>query len=262
MNSFEIKYKELLKEVLIINNYTPNRTGINTYSVFGKTISHNMEEGFPLLTGKKMYLKNFIHELIWMVNGDTNVKYLNDNMVTMWNKWAPPSGDLGPVYGYQLRKFNGELDQLSKLIHNIKTDKHSRRHLVSLWNPLQLNDMVLPPCHFAFQFYISPDNKVSLNVFMRSCDLFVGFPYDFALYATLLKIIAKECDLKPYMLQFNITDCHIYENHVKGVIKYINNPIHNAPQLTYIGNINNLKYQDFTLLNYTSEEFIKIEVAK
>lgn len=170
---FEKKYKKLLQNILINNEYRDNRTGVNTYSSFGKSLSHNINEGFPMLTSKKMYLKNFIHELIWIINGETNIKYLTENKVSIWNQWADISGELGPVYGYQLRSFNGEYDQLLKLIDNIKKDPFSRRHLVSLWNPLQLDKMALPPCYFAFQFYVTTTKKLNVNVFMRSCDAFL-----------------------------------------------------------------------------------------
>jgi thymidylate synthase len=259
---FEENYKKLLLNILFENDYKPNRTGYNTYSSFGKFLKHNINEGFPMLTSKKLYLKNFIHELIWIINGETNIKYLLDNKVIIWNKWADINGNLGPIYGYQLRNFNGEKDQLIETINNIKKDPYSRRHLISLWNPIQLNEMVLPPCHFAFQFYVTTNKKLNLNVFMRSCDAFIGLPYDFALYSALLLIIAKETNLQANEIQFNFTDLHIYENHLQGVIKYINNPKHNLPTLIYNGNINNLNINNFTLLNYKSEEFIKVDIAK
>lgn len=259
---FEQKYKELLSNILINNNYTPNRTGTNTYSVFGKILSHNMSDGFPILTSKKIYLKNFIHELIWLINGNTNIKYLTDNNVNIWNSWANADGELGPVYGYQLRNFNGEKDQLLELIKNIKKDPFSRRHVVTFWNPIQLAEMILPPCHFAFQFYVTTTQKLNLNVFMRSCDAFIGLPYDFALYAAMLLVIAKETQLEPNELQFNFTDLHIYENHLEGVTKYLNNPTHKLPKMVYTGNINTLNINNFTLLNYVSEAFIKVEVSK
>lgn len=259
---FEKKYKELLANILTDNDYKPNRTGTNTYSTFGKSLSHNMAEGFPILTSKKIYSKNFIHELIWMINGETNIKYLVENNVSIWNQWADINGELGPIYGYQLRNFNGEKDQLLELIENIKKDPFGRRHLITLWNPIQLVKMILPPCHFAFQFYVTTTKKLNLNVFMRSCDAFVGLPYDFALYAALLLVIAKETQLEPNELQFNFTDLHIYETHLKGVVQYLNNPAHPLPKMTYIGNINKLNINDFTLLNYVSEAFIKVEVSK
>ncbi len=259
---FEKKYKDLLGDILIGHDLKPNRSGGQVYSSFGKTLSHDMVDGFPILTSKRIYPKNFIHELIWLINGDTNIKYLKDNNVTIWDKWANENGDLGPVYGYQLRNFNGEKDQLLELISNLKTDKHSRRHLITLWNPVQLKEMALPPCYFAFQFYVTMDNRLSLNVFMRSCDAFVGLPYDFSLGALLLTVIANEVGLGLGIVQFNFTDLHIYENHLTGVLKYLNNPAHTLPKMMYIGRINSLSERDFCLLNYNSEPFIKVEISK
>lgn len=259
---FEEKYKQLLVDILANNNYRDNRTGIKTYSNFGKTLSHNLNDGFPMLTSKKIYYKNFLHELIWTINGDTNVKYLIDNNVSIWNQWADINGNLGPIYGYQLRNFNGEHDQLNELIYNINKEPFSRRHLISLWNPIQLNKMVLPPCHFAFQIYITENKEMNMNVFMRSCDAFVGLPYDFAMYSAFLMVLSKETNNKPNIIQFNFTDLHIYENHINGVIEYINNPTYTLPTLNYTGSINSLKIEDFTLLNYKSENFIKVPIAK
>jgi thymidylate synthase len=223
-------------------------------------MEHNLKDGFPLITSKKMFLKNFAHELIWMLNGDTNIKYLQDNGVSIWNEWADENGDLGPTYGYQLRHFNGEKDQIVELIENIKKDPHSRRHLLTMWNPLQLDDMALPPCHFACQFYVHGDN-LNVNAFMRSGDLFIGIPYDFAFYALLLKVIAKEVGLNASTIKLNITDCHVYENHVPQVLTYLSNKEHKLPAVTYDGNLNNLNYSDFELINYTSEGFIKTQIA-
>lgn len=262
MNNFEQKYKTLLSEILNNNCYTTSRTGTDVYKSFGKVLRHNMEEGFPLLTSKKMYLKNFIHELIWFLNGETNIKYLKDNGVNIWDNWADKNGNLGPVYGHQLRNFNSNgKDQLIELITNLKENPFSRRHVISLWNPLQIDEMSLPPCYQMFQFYVDTNHRLSINITMRSADTFVGLPYDFAMFAALLIVIAREVNLKPYEIQFNITDCHIYENQIHDVLKYINKPIHELSKLTYIGKLNNLKFNDFTLLNYVSEEFIKTPIA-
>jgi thymidylate synthase len=260
MNKYEKQYKNLLKETLFEGEYKPSRTGIWCHSLFAQSLKHDLKDGFPLLTSKKMYLKNFIHELIWMLNGDTNIKYLKDNKVNIWDAWANENGDLGPVYGYQLRKFNGVKDQIKEVIENIKKDPHSRRHLLTMWNPLQLEEMALPPCHFSFQFYVAY-GTLNINAFMRSGDLFIGVPYDFAFYAALLMVIANEVNLEPRKIALNITDCHIYENHVKQCLEYNYNPIHDLPKMTYIGKLDNLKYQDFTLLNYNPEKFIKTEIA-
>lgn len=260
-NSFELKYRALLIDAISSGDYKVNRTGVNSYSLFGSTIKHNLQDGFPIITGRKIFHKNFLHELIWFINGESNIKYLNDNKVYIWDSWADKNGDLGPVYGYQLRSFNGVYDQLTGLINNIKVDKLSRRHLVTLWNPLQLSEMRLPPCYFSFQFIVDSKNRINLNVFMRSCDLFIGLPYDFSLFATLVHIVAKEVNCIPGVLQFNITDAHIYENHISNVCKYMTLPIYNLPKLTFIGNINKLNINDFSILNYKSGPHIKSEIA-
>ena len=261
MSNFEKKYKDLLLNVIKENSLNKNRTGNDTYSSFALSIKHDLNDGFPLLTSKKMFLKNFIHELIWFLNGDTNIKYLKDNNVNIWNEWADENGNLGPTYGAQLRNFNGTLDQLSKLVYDLKHDKTSRRHLITIWNPLQLDQMKLPPCYHSMQFYVDSNDNISLDVSMRSGDLFVGVPYDFALLSTLLIVIAEEVNLKPKCLNLNITDCHIYKNHIFNVVEYLNKSTHKLPNLTYVGTLSNLKSSDFTLLNYESENFIKTEIS-
>lgn len=261
MNNFENDYKNLLLAVIKENSLNKNRTENDAYSSFALNLKHDLNKGFPLLTSKKMFLKNFVHELIWFLNGETNIKYLKDNNVNIWNEWADQNGDLGPTYGAQLRRFNGKKDQLMELIYNLKNNKTSRRHLITIWNPLQLEQMKLPPCYHSMQFYVDCNDNISLDVSMRSGDLFIGVPYDFALLSTLLIVIAKEVNLKPKCLNLNITDCHIYKNHLYNVIEYINKPTHSLPNLTYIGSLNNLKSSDFTLLNYESENFIKSEIS-
>jgi len=261
MSNFENSYKNLLLSVIKENTLNKNRTGNDAYSSFALNLKHDLNDGFPLLTSKKMFLKNFAHELIWFLNGDTNIKYLKDNNVNIWNSWADKNGDLGPTYGAQLRNFNGERDQLMELIYNLKNNKTSRRHLITIWNPLQLEYMKLPPCYHSMQFYVDCNDNISLNVSMRSGDLFIGVPYDFALLSTMLIVIAKEVNLKPKYLNLSITDCHVYKNHLHNVIEYINNPLHDLPRLTYIGNLSSLKISDFTLLNYESEKFIKSKIS-
>lgn len=261
MNNFENNYKNLLLSVLKENTLNKNRTGNDAYSSFALNLKHDLNDGFPLLTSKKMFLKNFIHELIWFLNGDTNIKYLKDNNVNIWNEWADEKGNLGPTYGAQLRNFNGEKDQLKELIFNLKNNKTSRRHLITIWNPLQLEQMKLPPCYHSMQFYVDSNDNLSISVSMRSGDLFIGVPYDFALLSTMLIVIAKETNLKPKCLNLNIADCHIYKNHLYNVVDYINRPIHKLPTLTFIGELDSLKSSDFTLLNYESESFIKSEIS-
>lgn len=258
---FEAEYKKLLMSIIENNDYRPNRTGTNTYAVFGRSISIDLDEGFPILTGKQIYPKNFIHEFIWFVSGNTNINYLKNNSVNIWNKWADEKGDLGPTYGAQLRAFGGKKDQLMETIHNIKNDPYSRRHIITLWNPNDLEKMALPPCHFAFQFWVKTTGELNLNVIMRSCDAFVGLPYDIPFYALMLIAVAAETGLKPNKLLFNFTDLHIYENHMEGVLKYMGNPTHKLPQMIYSGNIFDLDAKHFFLKNYVSEAFIKAPVA-
>ena len=260
-SKFEQDYKAILINVINNGSYQPNRTNTNTFSLFGLTLTHNLNEGFPIVTGKAIFQKNFIHELIWFVNGETNIKYLNDNNVKIWDSWADENGELGNVYGYQMRNFCGIFDQLTELINNLKSDKYSRRHIITLWNPIDLHKMALPPCYFSFQFHVDNKDNLNLNVFMRSCDLFVGLPYDFAMFAALLHVIAKEVGLKANLLQFNITDAHIYENHLKNILLYLQNDTFDLPQFTFIGNINSLKYSDFAILNYKHGKFLKSEIS-
>lgn len=261
MNNFELLYKKLILNTIEIGSYNPNRTGVNTYSSFGQTLTHNINDSFPIITGKKILVKNFVHELIWLLNGETNIKYLKDNNVNIWDSWASEDGELGPTYGYQLRSFNGQLDQLNELIYNLKNDKYSRRHIITLWNPLQTKDMTLPPCYFSFQFYVNSKDELSLNVFMRSCDLFIGLPYDFAALSLFLIVIASEVNLKPSVIQFNITDAHIYENQLPQIIKYLNSPIYDLPKITYIGNLKTINANDFTLINYQHGNFLKTPIS-
>jgi thymidylate synthase len=260
-NNFEIKYKALLNNIILNNDLKENRTAEKAYSFFGANLSHNLQEGFPMLTGKKMFLKNIGYELIWFLNGDTNIKFLNNNNVTIWDLWADANGDLGPVYGHQLRNFNNASDQLKNLIKELKTNPNSRRHVVSLWDPCTIDQQALPPCYPMFQFYVNKNN-LYLNVFIRSSDAFVGLPYDIAFFSLLLIIISKEVKLIPSIVQFNITDCHIYQSHLNGVNEYLKSNTYDLPTMEYLGNLNSLQYSDFNLKNYTSNKFIKVNILK
>ena len=261
-NLFEIKYKSLLNSIILNNDLRENRTVEKTYSFFGASLSHDLSNGFPMVTGKKIFFKNIGHELIWFLKGYTNIKYLKDNNVNIWNSWADNNGDLGPVYGYQLRNFNNASDQLNNLINELKNNPGSRRHIVTLWDPSSLDRQALPPCYPMFQFYVNKYNKLNVNVFFRSSDAFVGLPYDFAFFSLLLIVIAKEAMYDPGVVQFNITDCHIYESHIPGILEYINLNTYELPKMIYSGNLCNLNYSDFNLINYTSNKFIKVNILK
>lgn len=213
-------YLQLLNHVLDKGTLTHNRTGIDTLSVFGYQWRHNMADGFPLLTTKKMYVKAIAHELIWFLKGSKYTHYLKQNGITIWDEWAKADGFVGPIYGHQWRRWSttagGEVDQLEKLIVQIKKNPNSRRHLVSAWNVAELDQMVIPPCHFAFQCTVA-DDKLNLHFFMRSADAFLGLPFDIASYAFLLQILCHQTDLIPGELLVSITDLHIYTNHLQQV---------------------------------------------
>lgn len=260
MNKFEKKYKLILTKILLKGDDQYSRNG-NVRVLNNIKISHNINKGFPILTGRKILLKNFIHELIWFLNGDTNIKYLKDNNVNIWDLWADSNGDLGKTYGYQLRNYNSKGDQLEYIINEIKSNKYSRRILANLWNYSDIKDTALPPCHYAFQFNVFK-NKLNLTVNMRSCDLAIGFPNDFCFYACLLLVIAKETNIKPGKICFFISNAHIYENQVNGIYLYLNTKIYSLPLMTYIGGIKTIKFNDFTLLNYKHNKPIKINITK
>jgi len=192
------QYHQLLRHILSNGNKKEDRTGTGTISVFGYQMRFDLSKGFPLVTTKKLHLKSIIYELLWFLNGDTNIKYLKDHGVSIWDEWADENGNLGPVYGYQWRSWPGrngeEIDQISKLIHQIKSKPDSRRHIVTAWNPADVDKMALPPCHAMFQFYVA-DGKLSCQLYQRSCDTFLGLPFNIASYALLVHMIAQQCDL-------------------------------------------------------------------
>jgi thymidylate synthase len=259
MSLFEEKYKDLLRHVMIEGVDKPSRGGTSTKSCFSQSISHSLLQGFPMLTGKKMYFKNIINEAKWLLSGDTNVKFLNDNGVKIWNNWSDDKGDLGPVYGHQIRNFNNEVDQLKEVVEGIKNNPHGRRHLISMWNPQQLSEMALPPCHYAFQFYVQGE-YLNIDVQMRSGDLFVGIPYDMGIYSMILIMVAHEVGLKPYQVNINITDCHVYVEHLQKAVEYLKRPTHSLPTWTYIGDLSNRDSQIANLSEYTSESFMKVPI--
>jgi thymidylate synthase len=262
MNNEENAYLNLLTKVLFQGVDTSDRTGVGTFKLFGDQLKFDLSKGFPLLTTKKVHFKSIVYELFWMLKGDTNIKYLNDNGVSIWNEWANQDGSLGPVYGAQWRKW-GELDQISTLIHEIKTNPSSRRLIVSAWNPTDIPKMALPPCHCFFQFNVS-GNKLSCQLYQRSADLFLGTPFNIASYALLTHIIANMCDLEVGELIYTLGDHHIYKNHIDAVMTQIYRTPNKFPTLTIknkIVDIENIAYTDIVLTNYNPQPGIKAPVA-
>lgn len=261
------QYLDLCKHVLENGITKEDRTGTGTISTFGYQMRFDLSEGFPLVTTKKMHLQSIIHELLWFLNGDTNVKYLQDNGVRIWNEWADENGDLGPVYGKQWRSWaapNGEIiDQISNLINDIKYNPDSRRLIVSAWNPGDLPDMALAPCHCLFQFYVS-DGKLSCQLYQRSADTLLGIPFNIASYALLTMMIAQVTGLKPGEFVHTFGDLHIYSNHVEQVKLQLTRDPYSLPQMKInpkINDIFNFKYEDFELMKYESHPAIKGMIA-
>ena len=261
------QYLDLLNHVLKNGNLKEDRTGTGTYSIFGHQMRFNLSDGFPLVTTKKVHLKSIIYELLWFLKGDTNIKFLNDNGVNIWNEWADMNGELGHVYGHQWRSWksnNGEvIDQISNVVSSIKNNPDSRRLIVSAWNVGEINNMALPPCHLLFQFYVV-NSKLSCQLYQRSADLFLGVPFNIASYALLTLMMAQVCDLKPGDFVHTLGDAHIYKNHVEQVKLQLSREIKPLPQMKinpHVKNIFNFKYSDFTLEGYNPHPAIKGEVA-
>ena len=257
------QYLELLKKVSQEGMQKGDRTGTGTISIFGHQMRFDLSEGFPALTTKKLHLKSIIHELLWFLNGDTNVKYLQNNGVRIWNEWADENGDLGHVYGYQWRswpKANGEhIDQISQLINEIKTNPNSRRLIVSAWNVADIENMALPPCHALFQFYVA-NGKLSCQLYQRSADIFLGVPFNIASYALLTMMIAQVCNLEPGDFIHTLGDAHIYNNHIEQVELQLTRELKKLPQMKInpeVKSIFDFKYEDFSLENYDAAPNIK-----
>ncbi|WP_321300003.1 thymidylate synthase [Marinifilum fragile] len=257
------QYLQLLERVLEEGNKKEDRTGTGTVSVFGHQMRFDLSKGFPVLTTKKLHLKSIIHELLWFLNGDTNVKYLQDNGVRIWNEWADENGDLGHVYGYQWRswpKENGEsLDQIKQVVHDIKNNPDSRRLIVSAWNAGDIENMALPPCHALFQFYVA-NGKLSCQLYQRSADIFLGVPFNIASYALLTMMMAQVCDLEPGEFVHTLGDAHIYMNHLDQVKLQLSRKPKDLPQMKInpdVKSIFDFKYEDFTLENYEAHPHIK-----
>ena len=261
------QYLDLLSYVKDNGIKKDDRTGTGTLSTFGYQLRFNLESHFPLLTTKKIHLKSVIHELLWFLSGDTNIKYLKDHGVSIWDQWADESGDLGPVYGSQWRSWSTSdgksIDQIKNLIEAIKNNPDSRRLIVSAWNVAEIDNMKLPPCHAFFQFYVA-DNKLSCQLYQRSADIFLGVPFNIASYALLTKMIAQVCGLKCGDFVHTLGDAHIYLNHIDQV----NEQLSRAPKKLPIMNINpsindifQFKYEDFELIDYDPDPLIKAPVA-
>jgi thymidylate synthase len=229
---YESQYKDMLSDVLRKGVHRDDRTGVGCTSAFNLGMRIDVSEWFPILRGRKMFPKIFNTEFQWLMNGETNIKRLTDAGVTIWNEWADENGDLGPVYGHQLRNFNSQdIDQLTELIFNIRTNPDSRRHIISLWNPAQIEQMALPPCYLYFQFFVNGD-KLNMFALQRSGDVFLGIPYDVALFTNLLNHVAFMCDLKPSILDISIIDAHIYDNQLEAVETYTKATL-DYPRTTY-----------------------------
>lgn len=244
-----------------------DRTGTGTKSVFGYQMRFSLEEGFPLLTTKKLHLRSIIHELLWFINGDTNIKYLNQNGVTIWDEWADESGNLGPVYGHQWRSWECSdgrtIDQLSNLIEGIKKNPDSRRHIISAWNPGDIDKMALPPCHAMFQFYVA-DGQLSCQLYQRSADVFLGVPFNIASYALFTMMIAQVCGLRPGEFVHTFGDAHIYTNHFDQVALQLSREPRPLPLMKInpeVRSIFDFKYEDFSLENYDPFPAIKAPIA-
>lgn len=261
------QYLDLLQRVLQEGTHKEDRTGTGTICVFGHQMRFNMEDGFPLLTTKKLHLKSIIYELLWFLKGDTNVKYLQDNGVRIWNEWADENGDLGHIYGYQWRSWpdynGGHIDQITEAVETIKHNPDSRRIIVSAWNVADLPQMNLPPCHAFFQFYVA-NGRLSLQLYQRSADIFLGVPFNIASYALLLKMMAQVTGLKAGDFVHTLGDAHIYSNHIEQVKLQLTRAPRPLPQIEINSNVKDIfgfKYEDFTLTGYDPHPHIKGEVA-
>ena len=277
------QYLELMRHIKDNGTFKGDRTGTGTYSVFGHQMRFNLAEGFPLVTTKKVHLKSIIHELLWFLSGDTNVKYLQDNGVSIWNEWATAEqcarfgrseGELGPVYGHQWRNFGATknadgsfspdgADQIATLVHDLKHNPNSRRLIVSGWNPQEANQVALPPCHTLFQFYVA-NGKLSCQLYQRSADVFLGVPFNIASYALLTMMLAQVCDLQLGEFIWTGGDCHLYSNHLEQTELQLSREPLPLPTMRLNPNVKDIfafKYDDFTLENYQSHAAIKAPVA-
>lgn len=261
------QYLNLMQHVLDNGAQKHDRTGTGTISVFGYQMRFNLQEGFPMVTTKKLHLKSIIHELIWFLQGDTNIKYLKDNGVRIWDEWADENGNLGPVYGSQWRSWpkpdGGHIDQITQIINTIKNNPDSRRIIVSAWNVAEIENMALPPCHAFFQFYVA-DGKLSCQLYQRSADIFLGVPFNIASYALLTMLVAQVCDLEAGDFIHTFGDAHLYNNHIEQTHLQLSRDPKPLPTMKInpdVKNIFDFKFEDFELVDYEAHPHIKGAVA-
>ena len=261
------QYLDLMQKVLNEGQKKSDRTGTGTLSIFGHQMKFNLSDGFPLVTTKKVHLKSIVHELIWFLQGSTNISYLKENGVSIWDEWADEKGDLGPVYGAQWRSWpdgnNGTIDQIQNLIQGIKTNPDSRRHIVSAWNPALVDEMALPPCHSLFQFYVA-NEELSCQLYQRSADIFLGVPFNIASYALLTHMVAHVCNLKTGKFVHTFGDAHLYLNHLDQAKLQLSRDTKMLPQLKLnpeVKNIFDFKFEDIEITNYESHPSISAPIA-
>lgn len=263
------QYLELLQHVIDNGQFRDDRTGTGTYSVFGAQQRFDLRDGFPCLTTKKLHLRSIIHELLWFLNGDTNIKYLNENRVTIWDEWADENGDLGRVYGAQWTDWKtpegGSINQIEQVIDQIKNNPTSRRLMVSAWNPGELHQMALPPCHSLFQFYVNTDRgELSCQLYQRSADLFLGVPFNIASYALLTMMVAQVCDLKPGDFVHTFGDLHLYANHIEQAKLQLTREPRELPTMRInpdVKAIGAFNFDDFELVDYDPHPTIKAPIS-
>ena len=261
------QYLELLDHVMTNGVSKVDRTGTGTISVFGYQMRFDLSKGFPILTTKKLHIKSIVHELLWFISGDTNIKYLKDNGVSIWDAWADADGNLGPVYGKQWRSWSAPdgkvIDQLTNVVKDIKENPHSRRHIVSAWNVGEIDKMALPPCHLLFQFYVA-EGKLSCQLYQRSCDIFLGVPFNIASYALLTMMVAQVTGLEPGDFVHTLGDAHIYQNHLEQVKLQLTREPYPLPRMAInkeVTDILKFRYEDFSLTDYVSHPHIKGKVS-
>jgi thymidylate synthase len=261
------QYLDLMRDILETGASKTDRTGTGTLSVFGRQLRFNLADGFPMVTTKKLHTRSIIIELLWFLNGDTNIKYLKDNGVSIWDEWADENGDLGPVYGHQWRSWptpqGGTIDQITNVLNQLKQKPDSRRHIVSAWNPAEVDKMALPPCHALFQFYVA-DGKLSCQLYQRSADYFLGVPFNIASYALLTHMFAQQCDLLPGEFVWTGGDVHLYTNHIEQAKLQLTREPFPLPQLSIRrkpSSVFEYQFEDFEIVNYQSHPSIKAPIA-
>ena len=259
MNNYETIYSNIMSQCLKVGQKVIGRNG-RVRQITAAQIRANLNEGFPVVTGKQIFPKSCFIETEWLLKGITNVKWLNERGLKIWDQWADNNGELGPVYGHQLINFNG-VNQIKHIIKDAKENKHSRRLLCSMWNPNDLNKMQLPPCHYAFQFVIT-NTKVDIVVSMRSLDLFIGLPYDMVMYATILSSFANELGLEANEVIINAANAHVYEEHISSAAIYTNRKKHKLPELVSASTISNFSYNEMAIKNYTHDSRLEVNVIK